>query len=1045
MMSLWLEIVGTISEKLSEDSFRVRILGPSGIGKSRIVYEACRAAQREDNVVYYNAAHFGDAILREFALFLDASFDGFLILDNCELGTYKALDSMLPAPISLIGVDSAPKTSGGKGELVIPGVSEEVIGGIVRTGWPDISKEQLSKIVEYADGFPLIAATLAQDAKAGVSDLGNLRDDEIKARLLGTDATDDDLCAIEALSLFDSLGFENQMSDQYRYVSEVIAKLSPEQFYRSITRFHDRRLIEVKGDYKRVRPFPLGIRMAADWWRENSVERITEVIQQLDPALAPPHISEAFCNSVARLDFVSKAVEITNELFGTNSPFIQADLLKSEWGSRLFRAFTEVNPLATTRALYQATRHESIDDLYHSYKGDVRRNLYWSFEKLCFRSETYEEAALVLLRFAAAENESWGNNCTELFKQLASPYLSGTQALPESRFRVIRSGLADAEGRVQKVAFDALVGVIDCSPRTRMMGAESQGLGQQLEEWQPSFEEVRSYREEALALIHEVAASNEGLRQNVLHSVGIHLRGLVSGAFGEGLITLFDFMLKLSGGFWPEAVDEIRSIKNYDTDGMPEEVMQQLLKWEEALAPEDMSKRIALIIDIPSWDHIEDEDGELIDESAVRAVEFAREVADQLPSFLQYANQLVDGELRKGFAFGSELAGNNSDHSYFMDCVLRALASTPNPGGNPTLVAGYLSTLRALDYEVYSSALDRMYEDPSLNRFFVYSASIGGVESHRLWQVLDLLKQGFVGDRELASLSLGRCTSDIDPAEMSAFLEEGLRLDSALCWRWLEVLAMYVHNDSEKELSLRDTTRNLFSALDFGADPAPGTMDLHHWKSLASGMIVDCDHAGILLIVRNIFSLVARERSSSIQSRSIGDILELLIVHGHSNQLLDNVAAIFERDDDIEVLLLGYLLTGSHRRDNRSFLADMPIDDLIAWGDNYPSFGKTFVAQSSPLYDIQNDEVVVHPLTERILNEWGDDEEVLRSISSYAGIKVWSGSRIPDLECEKSVYEALTSHSILTVRDWAREYLGYVTDSIEAESRREAAHDFGIY
>lgn len=228
-------ILEDISSKIQGDSIRIRMVGPSGIGKTRLIFEACKVSQQEARVVYIDAGMLGPASYEIFGLlpqFHQRGAGTLLIVDNCELAIHRALEAGLPPNVSLVTIDFNNDESLGHGELIVPRASNSVVSEIARSGWPDIDAENLAKIIEYADGFPLIAAALAEDFSKAVDDLGRLRNDEIKRRLLGSGASSADLSAIEALSLFGVVGFENTVSPQYQFIAENIAGLSPQDFYR---------------------------------------------------------------------------------------------------------------------------------------------------------------------------------------------------------------------------------------------------------------------------------------------------------------------------------------------------------------------------------------------------------------------------------------------------------------------------------------------------------------------------------------------------------------------------------------------------------------------------------------------------------------------------------------------------------------------------------------------------------------------------------------------------------------------------------------------
>lgn len=63
------------------------------------------------------------------------------------------------------------------------------------------------------------------------------------------------------------------------------------------------------------------------------------------------------------MDFHSDVKLLTEKLCGPQGPFGQAEVILSERGSRFFRAFVNVNPDATSAALYRILASMDHDEL----------------------------------------------------------------------------------------------------------------------------------------------------------------------------------------------------------------------------------------------------------------------------------------------------------------------------------------------------------------------------------------------------------------------------------------------------------------------------------------------------------------------------------------------------------------------------------------------------------------------------------------------------------------------------------------------------------
>ncbi|MEM6890848.1 MAG: hypothetical protein AAF636_22335, partial [Pseudomonadota bacterium] len=167
----------------------------------------------------------------------------------------------------------------------------------------------------------------------------------------------------------------------------------------------------------------------------------------------------------------------------------------------------------------------SIEELAELKEG--RRCTVWALEKLVFRPETFEDAARLLLRLSAAENESWGNNATGQFVGLYKLQLSGTAAEPAAKLRVLDEGLSSGDMRIREVCVKALNSMLTTSHFSRSVGQERIGAGEALEDWRPkTYGEIFDYYREALLRLESIGLNNDDrFHEDALDSIGSHLRG----------------------------------------------------------------------------------------------------------------------------------------------------------------------------------------------------------------------------------------------------------------------------------------------------------------------------------------------------------------------------------------------------------------------------------------------------------------------------------------------------------------------------------------
>ncbi|QTN40725.1 hypothetical protein [Marinobacter salsuginis] len=263
-------------------------------------------------------------------------------------------------------------------------------------------------------------------------------------------------------------------------------------------------------------------------------------------------------------------------------------------------------------------------------------------------------------------------------------------------------------------------------------------------------------------------------------------------------------------------------------------------------------------------------------------------------------------------------------------------------------------------------------------------------------------------------------------------------------WPCLDIVFMYAFDDEIKWRSVEREVSDLIVSLDFNGDYKIGTMDIYHFEASCLKLIDRHGSLVVGLVLDKVFSLIYSNISAQWESAA-SSLIEKLIEKKQYQKVLERISLALPNRSPIEKFDIENFFGSKGFREDDPLLLRFPHDLLIEWMSNGPHEVRIFVAKSCPLYLNQGAEFIVHPLAEKIVNLFGDDMALLKGLSSFAGIKGWSGSRIPDLEGEKTAYQHFARSDLPTVSHWAQEFLEYTVKSIEAESRKEDARDFGIH
>ena len=83
---------------------------------------------------------------------------------------------------------------------------------------------------------------------------------------------------MSACAIFTRFGFEDDVTEQRNYIAKDICKIEPKQFYNVINKFYERGLIEKRGKFISIKPFPLSIHLASEFWKNRPPENALEII-----------------------------------------------------------------------------------------------------------------------------------------------------------------------------------------------------------------------------------------------------------------------------------------------------------------------------------------------------------------------------------------------------------------------------------------------------------------------------------------------------------------------------------------------------------------------------------------------------------------------------------------------------------------------------------------------------------------------------------------------------------------------------------------------
>ncbi|NNB52789.1 esterase/lipase family protein [Pseudomonas fragi] len=1033
---------------LKLDRSIVRLTGASGLGKTRLLLEAIETINIDEScVLIFDAPRYEKEIIECVKNIVEDGVSGLVIIENCtsELHAHLTREAhKVSCFIKLVTIGYSDEKVDDSILIQLSPLSDAAINEVLAPILIGLDPNNVDRVAKFAQGYPLMATLIAEQYQKEGRLLGSIESNSVVKKLIHSDGgiSPEEQSVLSACSLFDVFGTaEGRAGEEAKFIAENVAGSSLQTFDRVVRTFTRRQIINRAGRYARVVPKPLALTLASEWWDEASYDRQQALIDNL-----PESLLHSFCTQASYLDHQPSVQRFSDKLFGGQSPFIQAEVLLTERGSRLFRAFVEVNPKSTSEALYRTLKGMQQDQL-QSIEGETRRNLVWALEKLCFHADFFEMSAWCMLLLASGENENFSNNAAGMFSQLFSVSLSGTQATPKSRFNLLKQALTCESVHIDMVVLDALSQALNTSGGTRTIGAEYQGTKAPLEEWKPTiWQDIFDFWQCALDILIVMLERGENQKEKALECIGNSVRGLVAHNQIKMLDTVIKQISSQNGCYWPAALASIKNVLLYDSKDLKDEDKTTLQEWLDILSPNhaSFSDKLKILIVNPSWEHQTDEEGNYIDVASENAKIFAIEVSRNIDALYPHIPMLLARDVKQSYSFGYHLADKLENHEQLFYFTLEALSTIEQ--ANPNLALGMYRSFYEQSPEMWQERVDLLLSNEKLVKYYPDFIRSGEIQPHHLNVLLRLIKNQHLTPASANSLSYGSVTSNIDPEVISNFCLELSKVGAQGSWTALSIIYMYCFGKPEKLECLQKPVKHLVASVPLSKNQSFTTMDVHHWKDLSTK----------LLKIRD-------PHFAEALARQLLDACKIGLDHGHiweaAKPLLSNLMKeyhatlwpIFGQAIIDSQGLERYWLQQVLKRDS-GFLKNMPsifsvipVEIIISWCSDYPDKGPAFVASCLNVFDTIDDVQQPSPLFLALLEKFGDDERVTGTLRSSLISRSWSGSLIPYLQADKEALTILLDHSNINVRLWTKQHIDYIDSAIKSEADREAERDIGHF
>lgn len=1039
-----------IISKLRNDIYKgkhIRIQGPSGIGKSRLICEIMSPGGKNDNGQYDLARK----TISENSIFFDISNNNsdllnfvrshaldtqaIVVLDNCPPDIHLLFSKeckRVGSNLQLISIDfDRVNKSQSNGDEILDLKSDyyiKVTEDILKEKYQgELSDSDIEFLIKFSEGNTKMAIDFANASVKRINLNEAFNNDLVKKIIFGREPSDnDEFKILKLLSVFDTVEFP---SDEYFHIDEnhykqlleginflsSFFRIEFEKFRLTIKKFIDKGTIERRGNLIMIRPNPLALKLSLLFWGDLSPVLYSKFISDIPESLRIP-----LSDQLQQIGGVDKAKELVKTIWGLNGNFSTAEILNSNMGSRLFRSIVTVNPEETTKVLVKNYLNKPTEYLSEVIEG--RQNLVWALEKLCFRKETFPDASKVLMSFAVAEIETYySNNSTSYFKQLFHIYLAGTEVDYNERIKTLQWALEknnpDFDIMTLKACSSALSGM---SSNTRMIGAENQGSEIPLKDYRPkNLSEVNDYTNSILLILRKLYCRYQDNINGIIRS---SLYFFIESSYDFNLLREFFENMVEDSKSRHELRKSLLNIKSfriqYDTQI---EVTNEFISKTE---PQTIEEEIKDKVSNPQYIYSKDINKDITKENCEA---FAEKVFNERIDLSLYLKNLFIGEQHQTYNFGKKYGELKGFEVTLLDEILMFLIDLRDDDNwNISFLNGYLSEFSS---EIRKSVFYKFLSKKSKFSFHLFrNINANLKDALKLLELLNIdnIKYLRFAGHELSSLNIGEFITFLD--NLNPLLENKSP--------FLDLIHNYLrsHKSTMERVAIFEWLNGLMKKHNLLENVNKSShRDDYDWQKTMEIMLCT-NHIYVSIISEQIISYNKSNFTSLISDNHITKVAILTLEKNFDLAWNNYSKLLFEVPNYLLFSKIFNLGFSSNRNTHPLFSDKERNNKILNWCKLHPEIAKRII-RYTPLF---SDSGEWFDFTFKMIIQFGNREEFLNELSSNFHSMTTVGSRVPYLESRKKLLEKLRHLSINELTNWIEKQIEYFNKQIEIEKITDA-------
>lgn len=1034
-----LQGIDGIRELIRSSGKAVRIVGLSGVGKSRIVqalFEETVGDKPLDRhrAIYADLGEAPDPSVRTVLERLAAEErPAILVLDNCSSDAHNQIAGQVTHSPNLHLVTVEYDIREDKPEetkvVRIDAEGHEMAKILIERRYPELGQVNARRIAEFSGGNARLALALA-DTVSEEESLSGFSNAQLFRRLFYQRGEPDPdlLQAAEVLALVYSFSISADEGgvDELAALAGLLGQ-DRRVLYRTAQTLVNRQLAQKRGSWRAVLPHAV-----SNWLAKRALENISpDEILNTFQGLPSLHLLKSFGKRLGYLHDHEIAQDIAKSWLSPGGLLHDLHQLNED-GIQLLLNVAPAAPEDVLSAI------EAQDKTFFSRENPRFSTFVDLLAKIAYEAELFERCVNLLAKFALTEREGENRNSIQdrLFG-LFSLYLSGTEANPDARENLIRRFLMSDQPNEQRLGLGMLRTALQ-SYHWFAVGDFGFGARPRSYGYQPrTYEEQDQWFMRFVALAREMATGDDvRLSTQVRSLLAGELQGLwrypgLRATLTDSAIALNEQRPWLEG--W-QAIQEIKHCNDLNADGETAPDSAELLdELDGMLKPKRLSDEIRAYVLSAGYElFVEESSRKRIDHDLGTVVAGELQVMDEL------LQDFFTAEFGCLIEFGTGMASACSDLHALWDRLVEGLERADDQARHCGVLEGVLKVIHQRDEPLAQKILNEAVQNRSLRKFIVdlqVSVPLDHTGIDRLHQ------------------SLG-------------FDDTPLRQFEKLAWHRLP--------DIFNEADIRDLMLGVLGRPDGFRIVLSGlSLRVHMLKDDNLTLGPDLKRVGLLASAALLYHKVDYYGGGSTDYR-LSEVLKSCldevefpeetnkVFDAYLTQLRKSYGCLIGREKAVAVLaekatfrfLDGIFLDPALRnychtifregRDEKNSLSGVSVTTLLDWcrqGD----FQERLIMLSEAIYpfekELESDGVVLSEQARAIIDATQDPSTVLGNLRPSVHPSEWSGSVANIIAKRGQAFKPLLEHSRSDICDAAATQIARISQWEDRERQQERAED----